>query len=97
MRRLELVLAFAVAAAGSAVESASAQEEGQPAVSVGATRVEEAPEIDGRLDEPGWALAEVASGLRQRAWELPEAIRAQLASDLPDGYALDGGKVIARR
>ena len=39
-------------------------EERHPAVGVRALRVEEPPELDGRLDEPAWSLAEAASGLR---------------------------------
>ncbi|MGH7566619.1 MAG: DUF5916 domain-containing protein, partial [Gemmatimonadota bacterium] len=43
-----------------------AQEGTHPPVSVGATRVDGAPEIDGRLDEDAWSRADVATGLKQR-------------------------------
>jgi hypothetical protein len=43
-----------------------AQEGGIPPAAVSATRVESAPDVDGRLDEEVWSLAEVATGLRQR-------------------------------
>ena len=66
MTRIGMSLALAVAAALPAAAPAAAQDGAQPAVAVGATRVEDAPQIDGRLDEPVWGRAEVAGGLRQR-------------------------------
>ena len=63
-------LSFAAALAGppalGGARDVRAQEGAHPSVSVQATRVEEAPEIDGRLDEEVWGRAEIASGLRQR-------------------------------
>ena len=47
-------------------EELRAQEGAPPTVAVSATRVERAPDVDGRLDEEEWSLAEVATGLRQR-------------------------------
>ena len=70
MRRFAAALALTSALAGPPVLGGArelcAQEGAQPPASVQATQVEEAPEIDGRLDEEVWARAEVASGLRQR-------------------------------
>ncbi|HET9332878.1 MAG TPA: DUF5916 domain-containing protein [Gemmatimonadota bacterium] len=66
MKRIGIRFALAVAAALPLAASAAAQDGVQPAVSVGATRVEDAPQIDGRLDEAVWGRAEVAGGLRQR-------------------------------
>ena len=70
MRALAVAVVLAAALAGPPVLGGArelrAQEGAHPPVSVQATRVEGAPEVDGRLDEEIWARAEVASGLRQR-------------------------------
>jgi hypothetical protein len=58
-----LALAAGLLAGGAELR---AQEGAHPPVSVAATPVDEAPQIDGRLDEESWSRAEVASGLRQR-------------------------------
>ena len=57
-----VVLIWAAAAALLAVPPPSNERE----LSFRALQVNEAPRIDGRLDEPAWALAEAASGFRQR-------------------------------
>jgi len=57
--------AGALALVAAAAAPLGAQQEGPPPA-ISAMRVEEAPRIDGRLDEAAWSRAEVATGLRQR-------------------------------
>lgn len=39
----------------------------------------------------------IAAGLKQRDWDVPESERTALASALPEGYRLEGGKLASRR
>jgi hypothetical protein len=60
-----VLLAVALAsAAGEPPPNGSPTSGGEP--SLVALRVREPVRVDGQLDEPGWALAEAAGGLRQR-------------------------------
>ena len=62
---LALALLAAVLASGLEPSAKGARASGSEP-SVRALRVREAVHVDGLLDEPGWSLAEAASGFRQR-------------------------------